>query len=1452
MSVRSKSKRRLLILVAGVLALCMAAGGFYVYRKARIRHEFARLRADGLAAARAGDHARVVECLGQYLRRDPSDEAVLVEYAKSRLLVPAPRNQHKVQAIMVLRHLVRLHPERTDELRTLLSLYAESGYVTETAETAKLLAAKFPNDPQVLDLEAHALLRLRDYAAALAAAQKCLEVDPERAGVAVVAVDAMRQSGTPSEKIAETANSWKLWGRQDDGRAELVRGYVLLQTGDREQAVKTLRTAASRPWTDVENGKTLVGLLERLAATEKLPAAAAADAADPTLTDLSLSLLEQLSKAAPADRTVREALARRYWEVGRADDVARLLAPGGGGKAAAADDELANANTESLALRASALAQLKQSAEAAKIRDALAARADDAEAAAWVGVLRQGEAGAPDARRFAELCEAALDRNPDSAYLRYFLGSAYKQLGEDDRAQAAWTEAAQRSTTWAAPLVRLADSLLSSGRYGAAFGAARAAVSRARRDAAANAVFLRVAAECVSRGTFGSADEGATRAALLADLGRMQQQFPGEESTLLGQVSLLARSGKDDERRQAADLIAKAVESGTKLSEATLIRLAAVARAAKLGVDDKCYARAEKDYGPTPALAYAHACDRLAAGDAAGGLKLMNEAAARPEAKAKPAFELARLRYLDLAGDPGAKAGAAALGDARPQDLTVQQSLLQLNAVAADRDLMDRTIQRVRGLTGEQAVNWRVARARWYLRFSPGAAGLKEATGLLTEVVRRSPDSLEARVLLGRTLMRAGDLAGAADQFTAAGELDPASVPAALDLAEVLQARGDQTRAARQLDKVTGPLASAMTVEDRRRAAALLSQQGRIDQAVTLLEPTAAAGDRPSAFLLADLYRSGNRKDQLAASVEKLLQHPDSVTIAFVADLYGSQGRQADAQAVLARLDSLKLEPGEKQLILADFTARYGSPDEACNLYDAATKARPHDGRAWRSLISSRLALGQAKEALEANKEAARQNPTDGAFVAVQQNADLLSASVLDARLSPLAVVYARDPVSNAAVVDLLRVLADERKQAGGDEQPLNARLAQIAAGAPHLTLVQATVAERYLAAGRVEDAVGLAARAVQAAPNSADALRLQTTVLAAAGRWSEALQAAARWRERSGDAPLEADTVIADAYLATGQAAQAVKQLEPYAGLLPKAGQAPTEPLNALQQRLAPAYARALEAAGRTEDAARVMEPLFKSAPGWRQGWLMFAVRRLPEARAAAWIQRVADMTPGSDADQVAIAEMWTLLAERTQNPSYAGKAREILAGIAARPDAPSSALAALAIRNEQDGHLTEAEAMYRRALAMDAKADPRQSVAPTVRNNLAMLLARRSANAAELKEAARLAAEAVAAAPTAAPLHDTLAFVHAKAGNYSDAVRSEQEAVKYAQGDPNYHVSLARYLVHSGQADTAAQVLTRLEGRFASRSEQITPEVRGQIQEIRDLIAKSAPVGQNRASAQ
>src|SRR5205814_9174783 len=99
-----------------------------------------------------------------------------------------------------------------------------------------------------------------------------------------------------------------------------------------------------------------------------------------------------------------------------------------------------------------------------------------------------------------------------------------------------------------------------------------------------------------------------------------------EEETLCIRVGLLVRAGRQPE---AVKVLGDSLASATKFSEATLLRLAAISRGAKLGVEDKCFARCEKEHGITAALAYAEAAQQFSGARGAEGLPLFNALRAR-------------------------------------------------------------------------------------------------------------------------------------------------------------------------------------------------------------------------------------------------------------------------------------------------------------------------------------------------------------------------------------------------------------------------------------------------------------------------------------------------------------------------------------------------------------------------------------------------------------------------------------------------------------------------------------------------------------------------------------------------------------------------------------------------------------------------------------------------------
>src|SRR5205814_1675732 len=196
--------------------------------------------------------------------------------------------------------------------------------------------------------------------------------------------------------------------------------------------------------------------------------------------------------------------------------------------------------------------------------------------------------------------------------------------------------------------------------------------------------------------------------------------------------------------------------------------------------------------------------------------------------------------YREMMHDPDVARDVIALGDANPKDLAVQTWILKSSPSArSDREFIARTIERVKALTGPEGQSWKVERARWLIGSDAREKDSAEAVNLLNDVVRVSPNLTEPRVLLAEAYQNVGNLAAATKELSAAAELEPHSAPIALDLAKILQLQGRFGDARAQLERATA--LEKLSTDDRRRAAAMLTQQGDLAKAARTLEAAETA-----------------------------------------------------------------------------------------------------------------------------------------------------------------------------------------------------------------------------------------------------------------------------------------------------------------------------------------------------------------------------------------------------------------------------------------------------------------------------------------------------------------------------------------------------------------------------------------------------------------------------------
>jgi predicted Zn-dependent protease len=1377
----SKAKRRITILVVLFVGGCVLLGGLWAARKYQIRRQYARFRVDGLAAVERGDNQSALEPLRKYLGRYPSDVEVLVGYAHARQAIELPRRAHLGQAIQILQHVLRLDPSRTAQRRELLALYVGAGLAPEALDMADSLLKLDPDDVPSLRARAAALMGQRKFPEALATAQHWAEVDKNnvQAHLFVAGVLQASKGQAAALEYAQSLHEKKI----SEPAAQLVEALGMLQANRPNEARPLLQKVAASHPTDTTLVLTLADAMGRLGMVRE-----------------GLEVL----RGAGNDSEVRQHLLRQIWQSGDMQGYIDLVP-----SAAAAP---ASRRAEELALKIVSLRRLQKQDQAQALADELKRNAGELEAG-WLAALDTLQ-GAPlsqaDATRVHDACRAALPSDPSNPFLIQCLADASRVLGEQDQALQMFTQLADRYPGWLLPILRVAEMQMARGKIDQALDAAGVGFSRAPQNVRMAAVLAVVWDAAVQRGVRRDAQQ------LLSFVQEIQQSIPGEELSLGVYVRQLAAAGQIEQAKAA--MLKAVTDTSEHPSEASLLGWAQLSRELKLGLEDQCLTRCVALHGLTPQIAFLQAFLLFDAGKADEGLQSLRARIAESHAPgaSSAAWELVEARYLDLMQSPQALAAWSRLSDAHETDLLVQQAVLSSPEARKDRDLQARSIDRLRRISGQDNPAWRLARARWLVSGSLNDVDAQQAAALLTDVVKNAPDSLEGRFLLARCFERLNKLPQAIEQLNAAAQLSPDSRSIQLFLAELLQRRGDYVEARKLLDRVAG--GEFQNPEERRRAAILLAQQGDSGAAMSLLEQ-GKDSSRDAELLMADLSLQNNDLEQAAALSAKLMQSPDIKTIAIAAEIYAALGRMSEAQAVLAKLDTLDIDPAAREEVRARFMMKHGSGPEAVARLQSAAEASPKNSAAWQSLIATTLFQSGPAAAMQALDEALKHLPDDPGLKALQQRRPLIEALAARGFL-PLALGLANASAPDQdAMLDAATTLTRD-----GADNPAQALLdlSQLGRRYPRSLVVQATVIDRYLALNRPREAASLASAAVQAFPTSPQPARQAVAAFAAVENWAQAAAMARIWRQRSGGDTIEADDAYAAMVSRMGQPELGAAALQTYTD---RAADRPGDFARPVAQR-----ALLLYQANKPADAEALLQPLLGKPPIF-QAWAD-AATGLPKELAAAWMERLAAMSDHSIAADMRLAISRAVIADRYSETAQAAAAKAGFTAVAARPDASPQDQLTAAIYLESLGDSAAAEPIYRRLAALGAS----QAIAM---NNLAMILARRD----ELPAALEMATAAVKAAPRESNLLDTLAFVQRRARNYDAAIASLRDAVKYDPFKFHWRMSLLEVLLDAGASKDAAAELKALNDLFPNQ-QQLPEPLRNRLIAAQARLTQSAAV--------
>jgi len=1370
--------RRAIVVIVVFVVLAAGIGGAVLVRQQTLDQRATESRATGMEAAANEDWVTALSQIGRYLQRfgQDQDADALCAYAKARAKIPLPNNQHLQQAMSFFRRVLQLDPDNRSAQHELLLLYDAIGYGQETLTLAATILEQDAEDIPALRAEARAYTRLRDYEAALVKTARIAELDPSDITNHQLALLLMSQMGKSAKEILEYPSSQK--ELDPDGTAfQLTQSiaYELAASQSavdqaieyRSKAVDLAKGAAKSAPADPETVIIVNQVLERYG-----------------LYGDSLQMLERTARDSE-DETIDRLLFRRLFEVGNLQSILERA-----NEVSPADEE-----TTVLAIRAMAHGRANQSAEVESAIAEFERRKGDPGAAAWAAVLRA--VFVPDADRdpkdVIDIYKSAIEQDPENPYFYYFLGLAYEKIAENELAFEAWKTSNRYAPAWVEPVIRSAGLLASMGNYMEATSLAEQASKRAPGDLNVRASV----AQIVGAGLTQLPSQGQRQ--LLDYVQQIQTDVPFEPRTLpiLIELEFLLGNASD-----AVDKLNAALNSDQTLPEKTLLQLARISSKYEPGLTEACFDKIESLGSLTPAAAYAQAVAAHEAGDSKRG-KLLLENAAKASGDNAP-WLLPIAQYLELIGDEGAVTSWAAVADNEASNVALQRRVLESRAAWRDEALIDRVINRLRESTGEDAVGWRLARARWLLQTGTDASEMEkdaaEAVVLLNEVMTSSSFPQFSRyTLMAAALERLHNIEGAIDNLEQALRFSRDSNAVRFELARLLQVRGNNSEATRHLNEIIrDPQA---TNRDRRLVAAMLARMGDLDRAIDLLLQTYPPENResPPDLLLAQFYRQNSMFAQAAAVCRRVMEEtPSAAAIAFAADMFASNGQMAEAQSALKELDGLKLDPGMRELLLADFQRSHGTTDEGERWYRAAIAARPSNAAVWRRYLGFLIQTRQLDRAVDSLDEAAAACPDDAAFRELSQSSELLRTVASQGMAVPLILAAIESPGRLEQAIQALEIIRDEQGQ-GGSQFAI--RLRQLSDTYPGFLELKMQLVRLYGSLGGHREAAALASAAMAQFPNAVEPAYLAAESYAALRDWGNALDAAKQWRSRSGISPKEADLQIAEAQIQLGRSSEALETIQPY---IDESSQDPSAYSEVVVQR-----ARAMIQEGRAGEAAELLAPRLENSDRWRMAWVRVAATDVPSvAESAAWLERVAPLIPNDAVDErQALAVAWLRLSDRGYGDA-SGTARTILEELVNRPDATATAAFLRAQLAERETDYAAAEKYYRMALQLQ----PEFSEA---RNNLAMCLITQGER---LQEAVDLAKEAVQAASQQrntnprilASFHDTLAQSYAAIGDLDAAIETQKQAVDFSPTNPNLRERLAQYQATKDESARTAPGLT------------------------------------------
>jgi tetratricopeptide (TPR) repeat protein len=929
---------------------------------------------------------------------------------------------------------------------------------------------------------------------------------------------------------------------------------------------------------------------------------------------------------------------------------------------------------------------------------------------------------------------------------------------------------------------------------------------------------------------------------------KIQEARPGEPETLPYFLDLLVQTGR---RAAAIEALQNALANEEMiLPEKDVIRVIAIARNHHLGLEEACFEYTEKHHGISPELVYARGL-HLATSDAERGLAYVASMFEQVETK-NLKWSLLWARFLDAINDPRAGEAWITLADKMPDNIGLQQMAVASNSVQNNLEFIQRATDRILSNTSVDSTTGRVAQAKLRLRdASLTAQEAKDIAQDLREVVSRSPRLVEPRYLLSRALLKSGDMSGAMEELKVISRLQPKNAMVALEMAKLSANQRNFEQARVLLEQVLqlGTISDVQKLE----IATIYSRMGNHAEGILLLDPIVAASPQnaSASLLLAHMNIQTGQLSKAADIYQRLMADPTPEAVQAYALFLGVIGRVSEAEQVLEKLDSFDLEPGVKELVIANFYGRFPASDKAVQSFQAAIEAAPDKAGPRLSLVNYYLIQNQIEEMLKVNQAALQADVENKeVFELLNTHADMIRKVGTSTLLKPFIASMISDAVNRDAAVDVLGVIldsVDDNDRLIFNVELLN-RIKPLSDKYTRFLTLQKQLTDWYMKLGMYEDAVQLSTRTKQAYPTLSDPAEQLVRALAAQKKWSDVELMAQEWKERTLSNPIRANISIGEAMINLDRPKEALEVIEPYVSIaLAAPAQFP---------EVITLHCRASVAAGDVDRAELVLKPLIAQASGWRTLWLSIAVFMIEDQeRAAAWLERVEPvLDPNSPIERVTLANDWFRVGNRFDNNGYRQRGLDMLDAMATAENATPDLMVANAVLHyaasenaegeAKDKLLSKVENDYRRSLPLlqasletEESAIKRQAVMnqmSIVQNNLSILLAD---TGGDLGEALKYAKDALENNPNHANFYDTVAHIHLARKEYDQAQVNLEQALSLQPGSIEWRVNLADIFIVKNDLDKAANLLFEIDNLRVG-NDSLPDKTLARIDTLRDNI--------------